>query len=388
MALADGVCVSREAMLLIALRYMLGIERDDTTDEIRIDSRRDVHIISCPTGDNTITNQYVIYIEGRHNEAVHNDINQNLELCVLKLRQWGFEFIFIPALIEKYRNMNEAYVHDVIRFMAPDLPEQRVDTVYHRLINMTTDTFCNQVLAEKLHVEEIKKSVPSLLINIGTSVIPIDSQSGSFESYTEFLSIPITTDFMEQVNEFLNLYCKLVSFTPVVSPIYVFDDQNYFRYSGFHKAMFDFIIKSEPKESDLVLHPYNSTFDFPQIASLRLVLSPQEAAFYKLVLECTYKHELGGLPTSYTKFQKDIEKLYRLIYRKRDAVYPDSFAPIRSHIERKMRKQLATLANIDDFIPTTVDGMYVVRADLERIKVSNGSYEPEVCFDDFDWETL
>ena len=37
---------------------------------------------------------------------------------------------------------------------------------------------------------------------------------------------------------------------------------------------------------------------YPQIALENLVLSPQEAAVYKLILECTYNRSLGGLPTS------------------------------------------------------------------------------------------
>ena len=386
-AIADGVCVPREAMLLLALRYALGIQRNpNNPNKYIINHNRNVKLISCPTGETSITSQYVIYIEGKYHNEENENIRNNFEVNVLKLRQWGFDFIYIPSLIDKFRNMNKEYVKDVISYMAPELTGETISTVYDRLLNMDTVTFCNHVLAEKLHVEEVKNTTPSLFINIGTSIVPYCTSSGPVECYTEFLCIPLSSDISSQIQDFLRAYSKLVSFHATPNPTFLNDERNCFKYFGFYKAMFDFLVKAEPKESDIIVHPWNNLFEFPQIALDNLILSPQESALYKLILECSYNHTLGGLPTSYTKYQKEINEMFSKIYHKKDAIIPDNIAPIRSRIERKMREQLDGLANIEDFIPKLNNGKYVVCAKPERIKIRNSHYDKIKSFINHKWE--
>ena len=387
MAIADGVCVPKEAMLLLALRYALGIERDKKNPKNYIINHDvNVKLISCPTGETSITSQYVIYIEGARYDAENEDIRKNFEVNVLKLRQWGFDFIYIPSLIEEFRTMNEEYVKDVISYMAPELPMETINIVYERLLRMDTITFCNHVLADKLQVDEVKNATPSLFINIGTSIVPYCTVSGPVDCYTEFLCIPLTSDITSQINDFIRAYSKLVSFYSTPNPTYLDENANRFKYFGFYKAMFDFLVKAEPKESDIIVYPWNSRFEFPQIALDDLVLSPQEATLYKLILECTYNHPLGGLPTSYTKYQKEIHEMYAKIYHKKNAVFPDNMAPIRSRIEAKMRKQLDGLANLEEYIPKLKDGKYVVSAPACRIKVRNTHYDSSKNFVGYNWE--
>ena len=387
-AAADGVCVPREAMLLLALRYAFGIERDPNNHKkYIIKHNRNVKLISCPTGETSLTNQYVIYIEGKYHNAENESIRKNFEVNVLNLRQWGFDFIYIPSLIDEFSAMNAEYVKDVISYMAPELTEKTISIVYNRLLNMDTVTFCNHVLAEKLHVEEVKNSTPSLLINIGTSIVPYCTASGPVECYTEFLCIPLNGDITSQIRDFIKAYGKLVSFHSTPNSTYLSDNINRFKYFGFYKAMFDFLVKAEPKESDIIIHPWNSLFEFPQIALEDLVLSPQEAALYKLILECTYNHPLGGLPTSYNaKYQNEIKDMYAKIYHKKDAILPDNMAPIRSRIEAKMRKHLNGLANMEEYIPKMKNGKYVISAKPERIKIRDSHYDKAENFIGHQWK--
>lgn len=387
MAIADDVCVPKEAMLLLALRYAFGIERDRKKPKnYVINHDVNVKLISCPTADNSITSQYVIYIEGSRYDAANEDIKNNFEVNVLNLRQWGFDFIYIPALIDEFRTMNEEYVKDVVSYMAPELPKETISLVYERLLKMDTTTFCNHVLADKLQVDVVKNATPSLLINIGTSIVPYCTVSGPVDCYTEFLCIPLTSDITSQIKDFIKAYSKLVSFFTTPNHKYLEENTNRFKYFGFYKAMFDFLVKAEPKESDIIVYPYSSCFEFPQIALDDLKLSPQEAALYKLILECTYKHSLHGLPTSYTKYQKEIYAMYAKIYHKRDAIFPDNIAPIRSRIEAKMRKQLDGLANLEEYIPKLKDGKYVVSAPACRIKIRDTRHDQPRNFNEYNWE--
>lgn len=387
MAAADGLCVPKEAMLLLALRYALGVERDKVTKEYFINHDRDVKLISCPTGENAITSQYVIYIEGEHNQIINDNIRRDFEVNVLKLRQWGFDFIYIPSLIDEFRTMNVEYVKDVISFMAPELSKNTIDIVYERLLRMDTVTFCNHVLAEKLHVDEVKNAVPSLFVNIGTSVVPFKKSGGSVECYTEFLCIPLDQAVTLQISDFIRAYSKLVSFH--FTPISISNGTNRFRYFGFYKAMFDFLVKAEPKDSDLVIHPWNNQLDFPQIDLPPLVLSPQEAALYKLILECTYNHQLQGLPTSLTPKEEESSGIldkYRKIYHKKEAELPFDLAPIRSRIAGKMQKHLGSLSNLNDYIPKLKDKKYVIDAPVSRIKICDTHVEGTRDFLGYEWK--
>ena len=387
MAIADGVCVPREALLLLALRYAFGIVRDPKNHKILIiNHNKKVRLISCPTGETAITSQYVIFIEGNYNEAVNESIKKNFEVNVLHLRQWGFDFIYIPSLIDEFRAMNSEYVKDVVSYMAPELTEETINIVYERLLKMDTITFCNHVLAEKLHVEDVKNTAPSLFINIGTSIVPYCSVSGPVECYTEFLCIPLDEDITSLIRDFIKAYSKLVSFYSTPNPTFLSDNLNRFKYFGFYKAMFDFLVKAEPKESDIIIHPWNNSFEFPQIAIDDLVLSPQEAAIYKLILQYTYNDDkLDGLPTGYTKFPQKIQETYSKIYHKKEAILPDNMAPIISRIGTKMRKHLDGLANLDDYIPKMKDGKYIVTARPERIKIRDGHYNKARSFKGDKW---
>ncbi len=387
MSLADGACVPKEALLLLALRYVLGLEIKPGVDEIKIDKKNnDTKIISCPTGDISISNQYVIYIESSYNESINNHIKNTIELNTLRLKNSGFDFVYIPALVKEFLEMDRGYVKNVVKYMAPELSDDTITTVYERLENMDTQTFCNYVLAENLKVDAVKNMSPSLFINIGNSVVPYCSDYGAVEYYTEFLCIPITKDFSSHVMEFLDYYGSIVSYYLSPNPVSNKDHKHKFMYFGFYKALFDFLIKAEPKESCLVIHPWNSVFSFPQVCIPDLRLSPQEAALYKLILEYTFNHKLHGLPTCYTKYQKEIEKQYCAIYHKSDAVYPDNLAPIKSKIESKMRRHLSDLANLEDYIPRLVDGKYVINAKADNIKISD-SIDGEMCdFEGYKWK--
>lgn len=368
---SDGACVPREALLLLALRYALGIKRKEHSRELYIEPNCQAKLLSCPTGDNTINNQYVIYIEGDYNDEVNRSIKESLEVNVLDLRQLGFDFVYIPSLIKEFSSMNGEYVKDVIQYMAPELDEKTISTVYDRLLHMDTVKFCNYVLADKLHVEAVKKSNPALLVNIGTSYVPYCSLSGDVNCYTEFLCIPVDGDFRACVRDFIKSYKKLVSYYTAGTQVPE-NDANKFKYFGFYKAMFDFLVKAEPKEYDICVLKNAKEFvflrrDTPGSNKLTLVLKPQEAAIYKLILHCKIHHPKGGLPTAYTASSaEEIKRLYQKIYGKGgDLPYP--LAPVKSCIEKKIRDQLSTVANVEDYIPRINGDVYTVSVRPDHI---------------------
>ena len=384
MAKIDGLCAPREALLLLAIQYAFGIEYDKTntnTKEYKINRKKQNRVFSCPTGDMSVSSQYIVYIEGKYNQVINDTIKENLELQVLRLRQCGFDFIYIPSLIEEFEKMDNKYVKDVLSYMAPDLSEKQIDAMYERLLSMNTVSFCNYVLADKLKASEIRNTEPSLLINIGTSFVPYCSPNGQVECYTEFLCIPLKEEISVQIYEFMSAYSKLVSFNPIPMPLYLRNDSNRFKYFGFYKALFDFLLRVDPKESDIVIRSGYNNLYFPQGGSqlIELSLTPQQATIYKLILICTCHPKLKGLPSRYTEdnncYRDWVKKTYQQIYNGANEELPERLAPIIVKIKIRINEQLRDLSNREDFIPVYEEnnrvGKYMVKAPLERIKIYN-----------------
>jgi hypothetical protein len=78
--------------------------------------------------------------------------------------------------------------------------------------------------------------------------------------------------------------------------------------------------------------------------------------------------------------------MYAKIYHRKDAVFPDNMAPIRSRIEAKMRRQLDGLANLEEYIPKLKDGKYVVSAPVSRIKIRDTRHDSSKNFEEYNWE--
>jgi hypothetical protein len=230
-AQSDNICVPREALLLIALKYCL--LNDDKKSSER------PYLVSCATGEATLNDQYMVYIESSFDKKMNEQLEHDFRLLVMMSRLSGFNFIYIPKMVSEFQNMRKEYVLDVISYMAPNLDDKFIRGVYDRLCKMTTVEFFRNVLYERLQVQTPHNIAPSLLINIGTSVVPYCSAGGPVQYYTEFLCVPITTDILTLVEGILGYYQSRVS---VRQTITYGNGNGQFKYFGFCKALFDFLI--------------------------------------------------------------------------------------------------------------------------------------------------
>ena len=302
-ALSDNICVPREALLLIALHYSL-IDVDKKSDNGTPLPKP--YLISCPTGEASFNDQYMVYLESTYDEARNEELKQHFRLLVTIARLCGFNFIYIPKMVEEFRSMNEQYVKDVISYMAPNLEVAFIQQVYDRLCDMTTVDFLRNVLYERLQVKALHNTPPSLLINIGTSVVPYCSAGGSIQYYTEFLCIPISSSILTLVDDILGFYQSKVS---IRQSITISDSKGQFKYFGFYKALFDFLVAPPPVAPDLVFlgqdmktGRYQVAFNFDDRNEKKVVLTPREYDIYFQVAMNTYKSRTKGLRVTYDKY--------------------------------------------------------------------------------------
>lgn len=340
-ALSDNICVPREALLLIALKYCL-VDIGQYSPK--------PYLISCATGENSLSDQYMVYLESSYHEERNQELEINFRVLVSDSRLRGFNFIYIPKMVAEFRNMDKQYVLDVIRYMAPNLSETFVNDVYDRLCEMTTSEFFRHVLYERLQVKVPFDIPPSLLINIGTSVVPYCAADGSVQYYTEFLCIPIAKSTLTLVDEILRFFDEKVSIHQNIS---VTDNRGQFKYFGFYKALFDFLIAPPPIEPNLVFAGqdtstgrYQVIFKFGDCGEKVIRLTPQGYDLYKQIALKTYQSRQRGLPIG-TKSRK--------------------MAPIISRIKNKISKELPELTYMEQYRPEKIGNIYHIRLDRSKV---------------------
>lgn len=345
-ALSDNVCVPREALLLIALQYCL-IDIERRTEEGKPLPKP--YLISCPTGEASFNDQYMVYLESSYDEDRNAELMQHFRLLVTITRLCGFNFIYIPKMVEEFRGMNEQYVKDVISYMAPNLESSFIEQVYNRLCELTTVEFFRNVLYERLQVKALHNTPPSLLVNIGTSVVPYCSAGGSVQYYTEFLCIPISSSILTLVDDILGFYQSKVS---IRQSITINDSKGQFKYFGFYKALFDFLVAPPPIAPDLIFLDqdmktgrYQVAFKFDDGNMKKICLTPKEYEVYFQVALKSYKFRAKGLPVSCDKHIK----------------------PIIAHIKSKISGEIPDLTYSDQYKPERDGNVYILR--LEKSKV-------------------
>lgn len=359
-ALSDNVCVPREALLLIALHYCLIDNVRMSNDGLPLPKP---YLISCPTGEASLNDQYMVYLESSYDEMRNEELKQHFRLLVTITRLCGFNFIYIPKMVEEFRGMNEQYVKDVISYMAPNLENSFIQQVYDRLCKMTTVDFFKNVLYERLQVKALHNTPPSLLINIGTSVVPYCSAGGTIQYYTEFLCVPISSNILTLVDDILGFYQSKVS---IRQSITINDSKGQFKYFGFYKALFDFLVAPPPIAPDLIFLDqdmktgrYQVAFKFDDGNMKKICLTPKEFEVYFQVALKSYKFRAKGLPVSCDKHIK----------------------PIIAHIKSKISSEIPDLTYSDQYKPERDGNVYILRLEKSkvfvRVRISNCECEYE-----------
>lgn len=358
LAMSDNVCVPREALLLIALKYCL-VE----FDRLDADGRKlpKPYLISCLSGEATMSDMYMVYLESSYNEQYNKDICRDFELLVTQSRLNGFNFIYIPKMVEEFKAMNREYVLNVISYMAPNLKEDVIQGVYDRLCRMTTVEFFHNVLYEKLKVQALHDAPPSLLINIGTSVVPYCAADGSVQYYTEFLCIPLHNSMLDMVREILHFYKTKVN----IRTINITDNEGQFKYFGFYKALFDFLIAPPPVEPDLIFlgqdikkrNKYHIALRYANGQEKKIYLTPNRYNLYYDIVRSTYNTPLKGLAVA--KVDKTSV----------------------SHLRTDIRNEMFDVAFVNQYLPERNGNIYSILLDRKKVFVRKYDY-PNNTFED------
>jgi len=390
---SDDACVAREALILLTLSVMLEDE-DDKYGMAEYDT------MGSYTND-----KYIIYLESDFDEDINDEIEENYEHICNLLKLWKFDFIYIPRFAQRFSELDRDYVHSIIRYMNPQFDQSKVDTLYRKMTTMDTKSFCRDVLINQRGQKIFHDIEPSLLINIGTSVVPYCSNGTGCSTFTEFLTIrldAVENSVSKEIRAFLERYQDLLT-----EPEYYRPDRrrNFFKYFGFYKTVFDFLSRAE-KEG------VNNTIEIDVLArtvrmrDVELNLTPIQLATYVLILHQSLMDHQDGLPKLGRNMKLSEEKSRRLNLRYREIfrsltdrdLYDDSkrsaqeavadnfknFNTYISHIRAELKRKLPA-ADLNYFMPNdTADNThYKITIDPDKVTVIKGSARTPFC--DYDW---
>ena len=106
MTVSDGYCARSEALLMLALKNKL------QSDDI------DIQLISIPKPIFNIESASVLYVESRYEESVNWQINSLYRTIFKECQIAGFSFIYIPKVIEHYKQTDRTLTAQIIHFLS------------------------------------------------------------------------------------------------------------------------------------------------------------------------------------------------------------------------------------------------------------------------------
>lgn len=358
MTVSDGFCAHSEALIIIALIIML--------DE---DSGFFGEVYSIPRANFNVDVSTALYIENFYDSETNEAIQENYRAIFREFQLAGFHFVYIPRIIDHYRETAPPLLKSILSFLSPSTSNEGLSNIYRSLMEMNTARFCQDILCNKCGITELRQTVPSLLIKIGTSFV-------GDEAYANYLRIEVDNEILHTVQNLMDRFCDMLSSDMFV--VHTSEERdNQFHFHGFYKQLLNIFLIKKNIRSKVLINPYQSKISFPDIDA-SADMSRRDRAFYALLL-CYGEDGINfSRPrnkndiAAYNKRSEHIQKQYALIYEMfggNGEDTPDLFASrsvFRTNINNAV-SSLAGLYNPDDYCVSSTRTNYTVH--LEQTKV-------------------
>lgn len=369
LSMSDGFCARPEALLLIGLSRCLE------------DPNSTAQIISIPQPVFNVAFGSVLYIESSTNEELNRIINENFRTLFKECQVVGFNFIYVPKVIEHYKSTDSKLTSRIVRFLSPALSDEGVENVINGLLSINTQNFCKDILCNKLGIKELRDTEPALLIKIDRSYV-------NDSLYANYLKINVDERIVEQIQKVLDTFSGMLS-SDNINVSKVEEKKNQFLYHGFYKQLLDIYLIRRNVRSTVNIHPYKEEILMPDIDMKLTKLHRREKALYLLLLIVSKE---GGINFNLPKNAKQAqvyERRMNLFQNRYKVVYelfggekggaPDlTQAEIRRPIISCLRRSLAEIGGVlynanDYMINKDTDGYIKVNLDDEELYI----FEPE-----------
>ena len=351
-SLSDGTCQPREAILIFALEQAI---------------EYDAYIYSVPSVNIEIDNQEVIYIENKKDTEISRMIESNYRTINNEFALAGFDFVYIPFIVNDFKKLDSDFLKKVVRYMIPSVSPDKVDTICNNLQNMTTSQFCRDLLYKKINIPLLDVK-PSLLFKLNDSSIieQFDLNDAERISYANFLRIELKEDMLCEIHHIIDSYHRLMNCPITVRSI---PKKQRFPYYGFHRSLFDLIAYGKEQKEynlffDLTKHKAQIYFEPTDGSGERIPikLNPQETALYVMIVKKSFSgFGLDWREQIPNKQKKELLLEYNKIYSyigKGNTTMEYKDRTQVHHIKNRIRA-IQCVANMELFIPMHIkDGLY------------------------------
>ena len=284
-ASSDGFCAPSEAILLLAIDYFL--KKNNATY-----TKYDIQ--SFKLTDIFIGKRFVLYVDNNASSK-SLEVEQNYDLIVNLLASIGFQFIYIPKIVEQYKKKGLEMFKAMSMYIFPDIPEDKVEDVYNNIMQMDTKSFVKDYLNEKLGFDIICAR-PALMVMLGRSSVigkNISDKGLVYETNANFLKVNIgeekvvnvVGDLVHDFNKFVTFNFH-IDFNPAKDKLL---------YHGIHKAFFRMVAlaKNNPQQYNINIST-NILAVF--INDYKLPLAMGKTAIYIMILCRSFFGDKKGLP--------------------------------------------------------------------------------------------
>ena len=300
-AYSDNTCVSHEALLLLTLSLVISGDSEKYT------------IFSQDMKGYPLTDKYVIYLESDYMPAINEEIAEQYDTIANLLQLWNFEFIYIPRLSQAFRDMDMNYLFDILRYMNPRLSEDMLEALYQRLTTFTTENYTRDYLATTCQQDFFYNIEPTLLVNVGTSLLPSVSSSQKERCVMNMLAIRLDDEpncVLQEVRRLVDEYENLITEPEYHRPK---RGKGLFRYHGFYKQLFDFLARHGNNGADNSILVDLRTHRI-WMRGVEIPMSATHLATYVFILHQSFCTHYGGLLKAgqhHPLSEKDIMRLGR-----------------------------------------------------------------------------
>lgn len=365
---SDGFCAHSEALLLIALKRAWGDEESEN-----------VSVISIPKKSFSVDYSTVLYVESKFDVETNRQIIDNYRSVYKEFLFSGFQFVYIPNVIHHYKETDKGMFRRMISFLAPSFSMDGVESVVDGLLSMTTESFCKDILCNRLNLENLRETNPSLLIKIGNDYV------GDVE-YSNLLCVEIEDGFVDFVKKFVDDFSSMLSSDTLTVPIGR-EANNQYLYYGFYKQLLDIFLRRNNIRSKIVIDPNREEIVLPDIGQKLNGLSRRDKAMYVLFLilmndngfsfNCpSSRIQMQRYKEKTVRFQKQYEIVYGFMGGDKDKTPNVGSAEIRRPIFSRIKKSLVVLSdmlyNVNDYLITKNSyGTYNVNVEPNMIYVKD-----------------
>ena len=358
MTVSDGFCSREEALLVMALRHCL---RQDSSDQV----------ISVKVDSVWVDDRQVLYVESEYYDDVNKEIADNLRLIHKEFGMCGLEFVYIPEIVDHYREMaREGLLNSVVKMLVPSLSDASEKKVIEKIEGLTTATFCIEQLHYKLDFSMLDFIGPALMVRIGQSRV-------GDEVFTNFLLLDLqTTDTLTAVRDFCDAFMALHS-ADSVNVSYRRDEHGRFLYTGFYRRFFEILTLHKSEVAKINFDFLNGRITFKTaLKEDEIGIGPRERALYALIVS---ESNRGGI--NFTRLEtateeplkkeaKRIQRKYEQFYRKfdkqgrtaPDILWNQNRNPLLTRIKNRISEHKGTIYNYESFIQINQNGRYYVQA--------------------------